>query len=183
MLMMNNEIVPDFDKKKNRFLSIRLQKIHEIPGCLVFQMSGHIDKSNKKFFRKQIDKAISMNFIHIILDLAEYHEVSEYGIGTFTGVLKALKIHGGDLVLMRMQPKVYEVYQLLGFSKFFRIRDNIQDAVDSFSLGAEAEGPFPKVLNCLICGKKLRAEKPGRFRCAECKTILAIDETGQVKIG
>ena len=169
MIMMNNEIVPGFDKRKNRFLSIRLQEVHEMPGCLVFHLSGHIDKSNQKFFWKQINKVISMNFIRLIFNLAEYHEVSEFGIGTFTGVLKALKIHGGDLILVRMQAKVYEVYQLLGFSKFFHIRNNIKDAIDSFSLGAEAEGPFPKVFRCLICGKKLRAEKPGHFRCAECK--------------
>ena len=42
---------------------------------------------------------------------------------------------------------------------------------------------FPKIFKCPICGKKLKATKPGRFRCSECKTILAIDNSGQVFLG
>ncbi|MBE6350425.1 MAG: anti-sigma F factor antagonist, partial [Spirochaetaceae bacterium] len=42
---------------------------------------------------------------------------------------------------------------------------------------------FPKIFACPVCSKKLKAVKSGRFRCSECKTILAIDEQGQVFLG
>ncbi|MFQ3547304.1 MAG: anti-sigma F factor antagonist, partial [Termitinemataceae bacterium] len=42
---------------------------------------------------------------------------------------------------------------------------------------------FPKIFSCPICSKKLKAVKSGRFRCSECKTILAIDNAGQVFLG
>ncbi|MCP4178729.1 MAG: anti-sigma F factor antagonist, partial [bacterium] len=42
---------------------------------------------------------------------------------------------------------------------------------------------FPKIFRCPICSKKLKASKAGRFRCSECKTILAIDNSGQVFLG
>ncbi|MFW6234996.1 MAG: anti-sigma F factor antagonist, partial [Spirochaetota bacterium] len=33
------------------------------------------------------------------------------------------------------------------------------------------------------CSTKLKASKSGRFRCSNCKTILAIDAAGQVFLG
>ena len=90
-------------------------------------------------------------------------------------------------MLLEIQPKVYEVFQLLGFSQFFNIKDTAEDAVKFYKGGAVAEGAgadlFPKTFGCPICSKKLRAARPGRFRCSECKTILAIDNGGQVFLG
>jgi tRNA(Ile2) C34 agmatinyltransferase TiaS len=50
-------------------------------------------------------------------------------------------------------------------------------------LAAEKPEVFPKVVSCPICYRKLKAVKAGRFRCSECKNILAIDEAGQVLLG
>jgi hypothetical protein len=96
-----------------------------------------------------------------------------------------VKPRGGDLVLLEIQPKVYEVFQLLGFSQFFNIKDNLDESVDFFRAGnpVEKANVFPKIFSCPICSKKLKAVKPGRFRCSECKTILAIDNAGQVFLG
>ena len=98
---------------------------------------------------------------------------------------KAVKPRGGDLVLLEIQPKVYEVFQLLGFSQFFNIKENLDEAVSFFAArGEEGKGAiFPRIFKCPICSKKLRASKAGRFRCSECKTILAIDNAGQVFLG
>jgi hypothetical protein len=99
--------------------------------------------------------------------------------------LKAVKPRGGDLVLLEIQPKVYEVFQLLGFSQFFNIKDNLEEAVDYFVKGGQtgSTNVFPKIFKCPICSKKLKATRAGRFRCSECKTILAIDNSGQVFLG
>ncbi len=88
-------------------------------------------------------------------------------------------------MLLEIQPKVYEVFQLLGFSQFFNIKENLEEAVAFFAAKSE-EGKgtvFPKIFKCPICSKKLKASKAGRFRCSECKTILAIDNAGQVFLG
>ena len=45
------------------------------------------------------------------------------------------------------------------------------------------EKVFPKIFACPVCSKRLKASKAGRFRCSECKTILAIDNQAQVFLG
>jgi anti-anti-sigma factor len=184
--MNNNDIVPGFDEEKDESLKIRLQKIDTAEGCLVLYLTGYIDTYNSNFFQKRVNRAIESGFIRLIFHCSGLNYVSSTGIGSFTAFLKAVKPRGGDLVLLEIQPKVYEVFQLLGFSQFFNIKDNLDEAVAFFSTGGASKVEsdlFPKIFKCPICSKKLKATKPGRFRCSECKTILAIDNAGQVFLG
>ena len=183
--MSNNDIVPGFDDEKDDSLKIRLQKVDTVDGCLVLYLTGYIDTYNSNFFQKRVTRAIDAGFIRLIFSAAGLNYVSSTGIGSFTAFLKAVKPRGGDLVLLEIQPKVYEVFQLLGFSQFFNIKDSLNEAVEFFGQkgSAGASDVFPKIFQCPICSKKLKATKSGRFRCSECKTILAIDNSGQVFLG
>jgi anti-sigma B factor antagonist len=181
----NNEIVAHFDDEKDDSLKIRLQRIEDVPGCLVLYLTGYIDTYNSNYFQKRVAKAIEAGFIKLIFHIAGTNFVSSTEIGCYTAFLKAIKPRGGDLVLLEMQPKVYEVYQLLGFAQFFHIKEDLDEAVGLFAVGGEdvRSTMFPRIFKCPICSKKLKADKSGRFRCSECKTILAIDNSGQVFIG
>jgi len=184
--MNNNDIVPGFDDEKDDSLKIRLQKVDSVENCLTLFLTGYIDTYNSNFFQKRVGKAIEAGFVRLIFNCGGLNYVSSTGIGSFTAFLKAVRPRGGDIVLLEIQPKVYEVFQLLGFSQFFNIKDNSDEALNFFKQGGEqgqAASVFPKIFSCPICNKKLKASKPGRFRCSECKTILAIDNAGQVFLG
>ncbi len=183
--MNNNDIVAGFDDEKDESLKINLEGVGSCKTCLVLHLNGYIDTYNSNFFQKRVAKAIESGFTQLIFQCSALNYVSSTGIGSFTAFLKLLKPKGGDLVLLQIQPKVYEVFQLLGFSQFFAIKDSLDDAVAHFSGSGkvESEEIFPKVFKCPICSTKLKATKPGRFRCSECKTILAIDSAGQVFLG
>lgn len=184
--MNNNDIVPGFDEEKDDSLKIKLQQVQEVEGCLILYLTGYIDTYNSNFFQKRVTKAVEAGYTKLIFNCGGLNYVSSTGIGSFTAFLKAVKPRGGDLVLLEIQPKVYEVFQLLGFSQFFNIKDNLNEAVEFFSRESVAGGGtdvFPKIFQCPICSKKLKATRSGRFRCSECKTILAIDKAGQVFLG
>ena len=183
--MPNNDVVPGFDDEKDDSLKIRLQKVETDNKGLVIYLTGYIDTYNSNSFQKRIAKAIDTGFIKLIFNCNGLNYVSSTGIGSFTAFLKTLKPRGGDIVLLEIQPKVYEVFQLLGFSQFFNIKDSYDDAIEFFNKGTaqKTSDLFPKIFKCPICSKKLKAVKAGRFRCSECKTILAIDNNGQVFLG
>ncbi len=183
--MNNNDIVPGFDEERDESLRINLEKVDEIPGALVLYLSGYIDTYNSNFFQKRINRAVETGFTKLIFNCGGLTYVSSTGIGSFTAFLKAVKPRGGDVVLLAIQPRVYEVFQLLGFSQFFNIRDTLDDAVQYFRKSAKGAGPelFPKTFKCPVCSVRLRAGRPGRFRCSKCRTILAIDQSAQVFLG
>ena len=183
--MSNNDIVAGFDEEKDDSLRIKLQSVEGTEGCLVLFLTGYIDTYNSNFFQKRVTKAIEAGYTKLIFNCSGLNYVSSTGIGSFTAFLKAVRPRGGDLVLLEIQPKVYEVFQLLGFSQFFNIKDNLNEAIEFFGAGGgtKSSDVFPKIFQCPICSKKLKATKSGRFRCSECKTILAIDNSGQVFLG
>ena len=183
--MANNDWVPGFDEGKEESLKIRIQTIPEVEGCLVFYLSVYIDTYNSNIFQKRIQKAIDTGFHRLIFNCEGLSYVSSTGIGSFTSFLKAVKPRGGDIVLLQIQTKVYEVFQLLGFSQFFNIKDSLSEAKNFFQteVKTENEVSFEKIFECPICSKKLKAVKPGRFRCSACKTILAINKSGEVSLG
>ena len=180
---MNNDIVQGIDDEKEDSIKIRLQKIEDTQGCLVLYLTGYIDTYNSNSFQKRVNKAIDAGFIKLVFNFSGLNYLSSTGIGSFTQFLKAVKLRGGDLVLLEIQPKVYEVFQLLGFSQFFNIKETIEEAVSFFVAKGEKGTVFPKIFKCPICSRRLRAPKAGRFRCSECKTILALAETGAVALG
>jgi len=183
--MANDDIVSGFTEEKDESLKIDLEQVSQIPGCLLLSLNGYIDTYNSNFFQKRVQRAIEAGFTRLVFNCGGLNYVSSTGIGSFTAFLKAVKPKSGDIVLLEIQPKVYEVFQLLGFSQFFNIKDSLEDAIAFFQNGpAPKTGSlFPKIFACPICAKKLKAVKPGRFRCSECKTILAIDDAAEVFLG
>lgn len=180
----NNSIIPDFDSEKDDSLSISLRKAENVPHCLIVYLSGYIDTYNSSFFQKKITQIIDAGFVNLIFNCSSLNYVSSTGIGSFTVFLKLVKPKNGDIVLLEIQPKVYEVFQLLGFSQFFNIKNTHEEAVSFFSAGHGTDTSiFPMVISCPVCEKKLRATKAGRFRCSGCKSILAINGSGDVSLG
>ena len=152
---------------------------------VTLSLKGYLDTYNSADFQREINKLIEKGFVKIVFNCAELNYVSSTGIGAFTAFLKAVKPQNGDLVLAFLQPKVFEVFQLLGFSKFFNISNNIDEAKNILK-GAKKEptaSVFPKIFKCPICKKSLKATRSGRFRCSECKTILSVDPKGNVILG
>jgi len=147
-------------------------------------LDGYIDTYNSVYFQKRVHLAIESGFVRLIFDCDGLNYVSSTGIGSFITFLKTVK-PVGDVVLFNIQPKVLEVFQLLGFSQFFNVKKTIEDAVGFFQ-GNEAGGEsdiFPKIFPCPVCFKKLKALKSGRWRCLECKSIITIDDSGNISLG
>lgn len=182
--MISNNIIPGFDDEKDDSLKITLEKNDSVNKGIFIYLNGYIDTYNSNFFQKKITKIVEAGYINLIFNCSALNYVSSTGIGSFTVFLKLVKPKGGDVVLLEIQPKVYEVFQLLGFSQFFNIKETTEEAINFFKSGAPVTSSiFPKIFACPVCSKKLRATRAGRFRCSECKSILAIDNDARISLG
>jgi anti-anti-sigma factor len=165
-------------------------------------LTGYLDTYNSPEFQSHVNSLIDSGVERIIFNCNGLNYISSTGIGAFTAFLKNLKGQKGDMVLFGLQSKVLDVFQLLGFTKFFKIAENLDTALgllaqetgDSAATGqqspdessggiqvaAEAGDVFPLVFECPHCGKKLKASKAGKYRCSGCKGIIQVDEQGSV---
>ncbi|MBN2547081.1 MAG: anti-sigma factor antagonist [Spirochaetes bacterium] len=166
-------------------LRMQIEKDNGDSSMIILNLKGFLDTYNSADFQREVNKLIEGGYIKILFNCSELNYVSSTGIGAFTSFLKTVKMKKGDLVLSFLQPKVFEVFQLLGFSKFFNITNSLDEAKQIFSgqKTEEVRTVFPKIFKCPICKKNLKASKSGRFRCSECKTILNVDNDGHVFLG
>ena len=183
-MSINNNLIPGFNDERDDSLKISLEKVENVDNCIILYLNGYIDTYNSQIFQKRVAKVVDAGFINLIFNCTSLNYVSSTGIGALTSFQKMVKPKGGDIVLFEIQSKVYEVFQLLGFSQFFNIKETQEEAIEFFNEEPVVqESSFPKIFACPVCQKKLKATKAGRFRCSECQSILAIDNQGQVLLG
>jgi anti-anti-sigma factor len=126
--LKNDNIIPGFDDETNKELRINLFKA-QAEDVIIVSPKGYIDTYNTAFFNKKME-AVLKKYHKIIFDLSGINYVSSTGIGAFTGLLRHIKPKGGDMILINVQPKVYEVFSLLGFTSFFNFSHNIESALE-----------------------------------------------------
>lgn len=174
-------------------LKITPKKI-DLEKAVVLELEGYLDTYNSKSFQQYVHGIIDEGYNFVIMDCQGLSYVSSTGIGSFTSFNRILLQKKGELVLVKMISKVYEVFKLLGFLSFFKIFDNldqVKDFLQKKKSGVEAGGTvaqeassansvFPLTGACPVCSKALKFSKPGKFRCPGCKSILAIDEQGSI---
>ena len=181
----NNSIVSGFDNDKDDSLKITLHKIPDVDNSCLVVLEGYIDTYNSSFFQKQLTKVISAGYCNLLFNCGALSYVSSTGLGSFTILLKMVKVKGGDIVLSEVQEKVAEVFQILGFSQFFNLKSTTEEAINylKHSDGGSTASVFPKMLTCPSCGKSVQASRAGRFRCTNCKAIITISEQGGISLG
>jgi anti-anti-sigma factor len=179
----NNSIVPKFDDEKDDSLQIILEQVDTVDKCIKIYLNGYIDTYNSTLFQRRITKIINAGYLKLIFSCSTLNYVSSTGIGSFTTFLKMVKKLGGDIVLLDIRPKVFDVFQLLGFAQYFNIKSSQAEAIEFFKNGASNANVFPKIFFCPICGKKLKAARSGRFRCGSCRSILAVTNQGKIFLG
>lgn len=179
--MDNNSVVPGFDDEVNEDLKLSLQKIDSVKNGCSISLSGNIDTYNSPFFQNQVTKVITSGYINIIFRCGELNYLSSTGLGAFTNLLKIIRVMNGDLVITEIQPKIKEYFDLLGFSQFFTLKDELKDAIEFIRKEIVPEIQiFPKLVNCPSCKKALKITHACKVRCPGCASILKISDDGNV---
>lgn len=164
----------------------------DMEGVIVLELDGYLDTYNSKSFQQYVQKIIDEGYKYIVMDCQGLTYVSSTGIGSFTSFNRMLLQKKGELILVKMISKVYEVFKLLGFLSFFKIFENLDEVKnfltgkgsgtsgDSFSSEEKSTSVFPVQGSCPNCSKGLRFSKSGKYRCPSCKSILQVGDDGKI---
>ena len=102
-------------------------------GIIKVVVQGFLDAHTVPEMEKIIQNLIHDGKYRIIVDFKELSYISSAGLGVFMSVIGDVKGNNGDIVLMAMPPKIYKVFDLLGFTEIFTIVDNEEAAVQAFN--------------------------------------------------
>ncbi len=98
----------------------------------ILDLKGELDAHTASELEAAIQKCQADNQVQIIINGANLLYISSAGLGVFMAYIEEVRECGGDIKIAALQPKVYNVFDLLGFPMLFDIVDLEKDAVGKF---------------------------------------------------
>ncbi len=93
---------------------------------------GHLDAHNVERFEKEILKLIENGQVNIIVNCKDLNYISSAGMGIIMGYLDEIREKGGDIKLCSVSERVYEIFDLVGFTEIYEFLDDEQSAAEKY---------------------------------------------------
>lgn len=119
----------------NPFNLIRFEQ----EGIVVLGLEGYLDAHTAPQFERAIETEFSAGHTKLIADCAKLDYISSAGLGVFMSFIEDIRTAGGDIKLCAIVPKVYQVFDVLGFPELFDIVDTVPSAIQRFQDGVRKE--------------------------------------------
>jgi anti-sigma B factor antagonist len=114
--------------------SFESRPVQDAPDSLIFELRGYIDAHTVLEFERAIQASIENGTRKIVLDIGGLSYISSAGIGAMMGMARKLTHAQGDMVLLNPTQKVFAILDGLGFTRIFKISDNLNDALSKVGL-------------------------------------------------
>jgi anti-sigma B factor antagonist len=102
-------------------------------GVTLVTVKGFLDAYTYEQFEKIINDLFEKSTYKIVVDLSELQYISSAGAGVFIGAIGTAQENSGNIVIMRPNSNVREVFELLGLSQIFTFSNTREEAVKSFA--------------------------------------------------
>ncbi len=93
---------------------------------------GHLDAHNVERFEKEMIKLIKKGVYKVVLNCKDLNYISSAGMGIIMGYLDEIREKGGDIKLCLVNERVYEIFDLVGFTEIYEFLDSENEAVEKF---------------------------------------------------
>lgn len=108
----------------------------EAVNAHVLAVAGKIDARTMGDFEGGIRAVMDAGHHNIVIDFADVPFISSAGLGILMSVIEEIREGGGDLMMARVQPEVYRIFDMLEFTTLFRFFDTVEEAEAAFAATA-----------------------------------------------
>ncbi len=112
--------------------SIEKKNMSEI-DCLY--LNGYLDAHTAPELETAISDLVDAGRNKILVNFSNLDYISSAGLGVFMAFIENVRETGGDIKLAEMKPKVFSVFDLLGFPLLFDIENSQETAINKFTSG------------------------------------------------
>jgi anti-anti-sigma factor len=182
-------------------LTIQVQDCKEVQQGAVVVLNGSIDAKTVMSFQNQLNAVKNRGVSRFILDMEQVKYVNSTGLGYLINLADSVQPHGGGITLVKVQPKVKVVFDMLGLNAFFRIFNSRKEAIEFFPAGGPApetpppapapaaHSPAPAAHAAPVATRQIpqpTSHAPsdaggGNLACATCRTPLLVANAGMYK--
>jgi anti-anti-sigma factor len=113
-------------------MKIEYKKLDSPDDCILIDISGKIGATELVSMAENLQEALALNTGRILLDLKGLEFINSMGIGKIVLLHKACVQRKGKMVISGVQPKVMKLFQILCLDSVLTIKENIDQALESF---------------------------------------------------
>jgi anti-sigma B factor antagonist len=95
-------------------------------------IKGYLDAHTAPELEGALQSLVDEGRYKIIVNFTELAYISSAGLGVFMGFIEDVRENNGDIKLTNMTPKIYRVFDLLGFPTLYEIFDDEKEAIDKY---------------------------------------------------
>lgn len=103
----------------------------------VLNVGGFLDAHTAADLENAFQTLVDENRFKIIVNFANLNYISSAGLGVFMGYIEQVRANGGDIKMSNMTPKIFRVFDLLGFPTIYDIFADESEAVSKFGSDAK----------------------------------------------
>jgi len=96
-------------------------------------LSGFLDAHTAPELEGEFEKLSGEQRFNVVVNFSELTYISSAGLGVFMGCIENFREHKGDIKMSNMTPKIFRVFDLLGFPALYDIVDEEGKAVELFN--------------------------------------------------
>ncbi len=98
----------------------------------VLYLKGYLDAHTAPDLEAALRQLVEDGRYRIVVNFTDLNYISSAGLGVFMGFIEEVRENGGDIKLSNMSPKVFRIFDLLGFPTLYDIVDREEEAIDGF---------------------------------------------------
>jgi len=98
----------------------------------VIELKGYLDAHTAPRLEEALQGLVDTRRFNIIVNCRDLSYISSAGLGVFMAFIEDVRKNKGDIKLTNMSPKVYNVFDLLGFPLLYEILGDEQEALRRF---------------------------------------------------
>jgi anti-sigma B factor antagonist len=101
-------------------------------GVSVLELKGYLDAHTAPELENTFQKLLNDKKYNIVVNCKDLTYISSAGLGVFMAYIEDVRKNRGDIKLSNMTPKVYNIFDLLGFPVLYEIYEDEKEAVKKF---------------------------------------------------
>lgn len=94
----------------------------------VLRFKGELDASSSVYADNALEEAIASSSKFVLIDCSELVYISSAGLGVILAAFQACTVKEMQLVIVNMQPKIRNVFEILGLDRLIKSAASVEDA-------------------------------------------------------
>lgn len=107
--------------------------VREEPPVSILELKGYLDAHTAPELEGVIERLVKERKFNLIVNCRDLTYISSAGLGVFMGYIEEVRKNKGDIKLSNMSPKIFNVFDLLGFPLLYEIFKDESEAVIKFA--------------------------------------------------